>query len=116
MSLTPALHFNKKKDNITGFVETPERCSQFADHALVFLLRGVVYKWVQPVCYYFCEGATSAIQLKNILREVVAAVAEAGLIPLALVCDQGSAFQSAINNLKQETRREQIICGTNLGK
>lgn len=54
--------------------------------------------------------------VQNILREVVAAVAEAGLIPLALVCDQGSAFQSVIKNLKDETRWMQIISNSNIGK
>lgn len=116
MSLTPALHYNRIKGSITGFVELPERSNQFADHALVFLLRGAVHKWTQPIAYYFCEGATSGIQLKTILKNIVAAVAETGLIPLALVCDQGSAFQSAINSLKQESRRDQILSGINLGK
>lgn len=116
MALTPNLSFERSKDKINGFVDLNDRSSEFADHALVFLLRGSVHKWQQPVAYYFCAGATSGAQLKNILKDVVTAVSEAGLKPLALVCDQGSAFQSALNSLKQETRREQISSEANFGK
>lgn len=46
------------------------------------MLRGVVQKWQQPVAFYFCKGATSRIELKKNIKEVVAAVAKTGLLPL----------------------------------
>lgn len=115
MSLETALTYDKSRDAINGFVELKDKKNDFADHALVFLLRGSVYKWQQPVAYYFCQGATSGIDLKNIIKDVVAAVIGCGLKPVALVCDQGAAFQSALNKLKEDTKREQILASQELG-
>ncbi|CAH2992232.1 unnamed protein product [Chilo suppressalis] len=109
MSLEMGLTYDKNNDNINGFVELGEKSSQFADHALVFLLRGAVFKWQQPIAFYYCEGATSALQLKQILKEIVSAVRESGLNPIALICDQGSAFQAALKSLKDDTRRDQLL-------
>lgn len=108
MALEPALTYDSKSDKINGFVQLKDRTNQFADHALVFMLRGAIYKWQQPIAFYFCEGATKKIELKNILREVVDAVAKAGLHPIALISDQDTSFTSALNSFEEETRREQI--------
>lgn len=116
MALEASLTYDKHKDLIDGFVELNESTNDFADHALVFMLRGAIYKWQQPIVFYFCKGATSAIQIKNIIKDIVVAVGNTGLIPLCLACDQGTAFQSALKSLQEETRREQIISGEKLGE
>lgn len=108
MSLETSLTFDDKKDKINGFVELTNKKDKFADHALVFMLRGAVYKWQQPVAFYYCEGATSGLELKSILRDITTAVVECGLKPIALICDQGSAFQSALNSFMQDSKRDQI--------
>lgn len=115
MSLDTALTYEKHKDSVSGFVELQEKQCKFADHALAFMLRGAVYKWQQPICYYFCQGATSASELINILRQLVEAIINLGLNPIATVCDQGAAFRSALNNLRQETKRDQILQNLNPG-
>lgn len=104
------------KDEICGFLELDEKNNRIADHALVFLLKGVVHKWQQPIAYYFCEGSTSGITLKGILKKIVTAVGETGLIPLVLISDQGASFQSALRNLKEETKRNQILENKNTGR
>lgn len=109
MSLGMGLSYNAKKDHINGFVHLHERKRRFADHVLVFMARGAVHKWQQPIAYYFCEGATSGPDLKRILKDIVPAIAETGLNPLVLGCDQGTAFQAAIKSLQQDTRREQLL-------
>ncbi|XP_049877377.1 uncharacterized protein LOC126374703 [Pectinophora gossypiella] len=109
MSLDTALIYNRKQDTITGFVELKEKKRQFADHALVFMLRGAVYKWQQPISFYFCQGATSGVELKIILKDIIAAVVECGLKPIAISCDQGSTFQSTLSSLRQDTRRDQLL-------
>lgn len=108
MALETGLNYISK-DEIRGFVDLKERTSQIADHVLVFMIKGVVHKWQQPVAYYFCEGSTSGVMLKQILKEIVIAVGETGLIPLALVSDQGASFQSALKKLQEETRRLQLL-------
>lgn len=115
MSLETALNYDKHKDYINGLVELKERTDDFADHALVFMLRGAVYKWQQPLAFYFCKGATSATQLKTLIRDVIIAVGETGLKPIALISDQGSAFRSALKSLQDDTRRQQILDGDKIG-
>lgn len=80
------------------------------------MLRGAIYKWQQPVAFYFCKGATTAVQLKIIIKDVVAAVTDAGLLPVALVCDQGTAFQSALKSLQEDSRKDQILAGEHVGE
>lgn len=109
MSLETALTYNKNKDTINGFVELNTKKKQFADHALVFMLRGAVFNWQQPVAYYYCQGATSGLELKILLKEVISAVVGCGLKPIALICDQGASFQSALRSLKADTARDQIL-------
>ncbi|XP_063821363.1 uncharacterized protein LOC135071511 [Ostrinia nubilalis] len=111
MALEPALFYSNKNDNISGFVELNKKINNLADHALVFMARGAVCKWQQPVAFYFTEGAVSSQNLQIILKEIVNAVVETGLLPIALVSDQGSSFQSALKTLQENTRGEQIRAG-----
>ncbi|XP_063822851.1 uncharacterized protein LOC135072744 [Ostrinia nubilalis] len=109
VSLTPHLTYVESQDEIRGFKDFGyERELRFCDHALVLMLKGVCSNWKQPICFYFCEGTTAAATVVRILKEVVTRVSESGLIPLAIVCDQGSTFRTAINMLKLETERKRI--------
>ncbi|CAH2098446.1 unnamed protein product [Euphydryas editha] len=114
MALEAAVTYDSKQDKIDGFVHLNEKTRQFADHALVFMLRGAVYKWQQPIAFYFCEGQTKMIDLKAIIKSITAAVTETGLRPIALVSDQGSSFQSAIKDLIEETKGSQLRAGVNV--
>lgn len=106
VALTPHLTFNESKDLINGFVEiAEERKQKFADHALVFMIRGICSSWRQSIAYYFCTGTVSAPELEKILKEMIPQLSTAGLKPLALVCDQGSTFRSCFKNLKATTSR-----------
>lgn len=117
ISLTSHLTFNEKKDEIHGFVDVAgERKKRFCDHALVLMVRGICSSWRQSVAFYFCEGTISAAALQNILKELVAQVAQAGLIPLGLVCDQGSTFRTAIKAFRENTVRERSIQNVKDGK
>ncbi|CAK1598240.1 unnamed protein product, partial [Parnassius mnemosyne] len=111
MAIETALTYAAHKDNIVGFVDLNGKINEFADHALVFMLRGAVFKWQQPVAFYFCEGATSSLQLKKIIKNIISALTDIGLKPIALVSDQGSSFQSAVNSLLDDTKREQLRAG-----
>lgn len=116
VALEPGLTYNKHRDEIDGFVELCEKTNEFADHALVFMLRGAVYKWQQPFAYYFCKGATSSVELKIIIKDVIASVSDIGLLPIALICDQGTAFRSAIKRLQEDTQKAQLIIGEQIGE
>ncbi|XP_052746956.1 uncharacterized protein LOC128199825 isoform X1 [Bicyclus anynana] len=110
VALTPHLTYVESQDEIRGFKDFGNnREFKFCDHALVFMLRGVCSKWRQPISFYFCEGTTAAVTVVQILKEVVTRVCESSLIPVAVVCDQGSTFRTAINILKRETERKKNL-------
>lgn len=111
MALEAGVNYDRHKDVINGFVHLNNKTNEYADHALVFMLRGAVYKWQQPVAFYFCKGATTGYQLKEILKDIIVSISNAGLLPIALVCDQGSAFQSSLKSLQEDTRRMQTCNG-----
>lgn len=112
VALSPHLTFNEGKDIIDGFVEVGgERKLKFCDHALVFMVRGICSPWRQTIAYYFCEGTVSAIELVHILKDIVSQVSQTGLIPLGLVCDQGSTFRTALKRIRQDTIRSNDVQG-----
>lgn len=115
MKLDPGIHYSRKYDKINGFVELTEKTNHLADHALAFIIKGAVHKWQQPTAFYFSEGAASGPQMKVIIKEIVAAVCETGLQPIALISDQGTSFQSAFKSLQADTRRCKIIAGEETG-
>jgi hypothetical protein len=105
MSLAPHLSHDKKKDAIRGFVNgraTPT----FADHATVFMLRGLHRKWKQPVSYFFVQASMTAAELCKNLKIVIRRVLEAGFKVVTTVCDQNATNVSAINMLKTESMND----------
>ncbi|XP_063361838.1 uncharacterized protein LOC134650837 [Cydia amplana] len=111
VKLEPGLDYQKGMDHINGFVHLNKKTNNFADHALAFMVRGAIHKWQQPVAYYFCEGATKNEELRVILKTLIGAVIDTGLIPVAVISDQGQSFQSALKGLMEETRSDQIKAG-----
>ncbi|VEN38885.1 unnamed protein product, partial [Callosobruchus maculatus] len=106
ISLDPGLQYNPKDDCIDGIVDFGgnERTATFADHALVFMLKGVNKKWKQPICFTFCENATPTTHLVRLIKNVVRCVRQVGLHIVATISDQGTTNVAAINNLINDTR------------
>ncbi|KAK9703673.1 Transposase protein [Popillia japonica] len=53
ISLEPSLCYSKKRDCIDGLKHRGEiKEKKFADHAMVFMARGIRKKWKQPVAFY----------------------------------------------------------------
>jgi hypothetical protein len=99
MSIRKNLNFNQNFGCIEGFEDlgSHSRTSNVANHALVFMLRGLCKKWKQPVAYYLIRGSTKGHMLVNFLREVLDACHNAGLEVVATMCDMGA------NNVKALT-------------
>ena len=73
--LQPNLNINLRTKSIDGLVNTGHSCIfDIADHALVFMLRGINQSWKQPVAFYFVKGATKTFDLKNIVKSVIRAI------------------------------------------
>ncbi|KAJ0169483.1 hypothetical protein K1T71_015070 [Dendrolimus kikuchii] len=75
------------------------------------MIRGAVYRWQQPICFYFCQGSTIAIYLKAIIEKVTLELIRAGLFPVAFISDQGASFRSTLRQMQENTRRQQLISG-----
>jgi len=109
VSLDPNLTYDYNNGMITGFEDNGiGRTQHFADHSLVFMIRGVVKKYKQPISYTFCKGTTSSRDLSNQIKNVIQAVHETGLHVVASVCDQGAKNKAAINMLHHDTRAEAL--------
>ncbi|CAH0726212.1 unnamed protein product, partial [Brenthis ino] len=101
MSITPQIMYNAQKDTLEGFASNKE--SAFADHVLVFMVKGVISNFKQPVAYYF-TNSLNKITLKNIIKSVIEHTLETGLIITSTVCDQSPVNVGAITELINETR------------
>lgn len=105
MALSPGLSYDTKNDAIIGFEDSGKgKTKEFADHVLVFMVRGIVKKYKQPVAYTFCSSTTKTIVLKNLIKDIVTEVQNCGLKVVATVCDQGATNLAAINDLINETK------------
>ncbi|KAI5634062.1 transposase protein domain-containing protein [Phthorimaea operculella] len=89
MSLKPNVTYNDRKDRVTGFVTNGEDTKpEFADHAQVFMVRGLMKNYKQPVAYTFSQAATKGAELAMQLKTVITDLQAAGVIVVATVCDQ----------------------------
>ncbi|KAL5237449.1 hypothetical protein ACI65C_004859 [Semiaphis heraclei] len=105
ISLSSGLHYNASTDEIDSFVNSGHYKSQeLADHAMVFMIRGIKKKFKQPVAFSFCQGAPQQHELVRQLKEVIQKVHETGLRVVATICDQGKSNEDAIRLLNNETR------------
>ncbi|XP_076247801.1 uncharacterized protein LOC143187475 [Calliopsis andreniformis] len=107
MSLMPHVDYDVNEDKIIGFEDWgTRRTSRFADHALVFMLRGLHSGWKMPISYNYCDSQTKAPQLIQCIKNVVKALKKTGIEVVATVCDQGSSNVAAINTLQADTLRK----------
>lgn len=112
MFLKANLSYNERKDKVIGFVTDGKSTKQeFADHAQVYMIRGLVKNYKQPLSYTFSAAATSGQEIKNQIKENVTALQDAGFIVVAMICDQGTNNRQAIKLLLQETRGAYLRAG-----
>lgn len=105
ISLSASLQYNSSEGTIYGFEENSSgRTQQFADHSLVFMVRGIVKNFKQPICYSFCKSTTNRHDLAHQIREVIQAVQSTGLKVISTICDQGATNSAAINSLIDDTK------------
>jgi hypothetical protein len=89
MSIKENFWFNQKFDCIEGFEDlgSQGRTCNIANHALLFMVCGMHWKWKQPVAYYLSRGSTKAEMLVQFLKEVLDACKNVGLHVVVTVCD-----------------------------
>lgn len=109
MTVDAALTYIKKGDFIQGFEFLGETLTQnFADHAMVFMARGLRKKWKQPVAYFFSEHGMRSYDLIRNLKYIIRELHKIGLHVISIVCDQHANNTKAINYLKELTNKEYL--------
>lgn len=109
ISIEPSVHFQRKENIIVGLQDFgDERHRLFADHANVFMLRGLYKQWKQPIAFTFSDGPVKSDKLSLMIKDIIKECQRIGLDIVATVCDQGAANQAAINKLLKETNQKMI--------
>lgn len=105
IAIAPHFDYDKKRDVVLGSDKSGKK---IANHALVFMIRGIIKNYKQPIAYSFCAGSTDKMDLVLQIKEIIKNVQDTGLRVLATICDQGASNKSAINYLIQETRAKYL--------
>lgn len=112
MLLQPHLDYDTKKKHIIGFEDFGgKRNALFADHALIFMVRGIQSGWKFPLTYYFCDGAAKTDQLVNWIKTTSKIIINSGLHLVAFICKDGKRNIAAVNKLKLESARQKLRRG-----
>jgi len=95
---------------VIGFKDLggPHRSSDFADKALVFMIRGSRKKFKQPIAFYLTNGTMDSTNLSIIIKNIIKAVQSTGLTVVSTICDQAPTNVAAINRLYKETNEKYI--------
>ena len=104
------LLYNVGRDIIEGFEDFGHigQTRYIANHAIVFMIRGLASKWKQPIGYFLSSGPIRAKTLQSLTRSCISKVTETGLNVVALVCEQGSNNRSFIQHLEKVTIDDHI--------
>ncbi|KAF9412455.1 hypothetical protein HW555_009058 [Spodoptera exigua] len=110
---TAMLHITREK--ITSLVDNGQnRKTEFADHAQVFMLRGLIYNYKQAISYTFASSATKGPERAQQIKDVIRGLQESGFIVVATVCDQGPNNRQALKLLINENRGIYLRKGKNI--
>ncbi|XP_047034960.1 uncharacterized protein LOC124640998 isoform X2 [Helicoverpa zea] len=112
VSLAAGVEFKATTGKIIGFEDFGDyRNKTLADHALVFMIKGIKSKSKQPICFTFCKGTTKANDLKNIITRVIKEINSTGLKVIATICDQAATNVRVVRQLLAETREKYLRKG-----
>ncbi|KAJ3640332.1 hypothetical protein Zmor_003639 [Zophobas morio] len=105
IKLSSILHYEKYRQIIMGYEDLGYlgRFNKNADHALVFMARGVRKRWKQPIAYFFTWKTIKTPHLKQIVVRCVQELRSIGLNVVTTVCDQGATNRGAMSQLCRET-------------
>lgn len=97
ITLKANLAYEPRSDVIEGFEDYGGgvRSAALADHASTFMVRGIEDNWKQPFGYFLTNGTMPGEILAPKIQESLRCIFKTGLIPVAIVMDQGSNNQKA---------------------
>jgi len=106
VSLDSGFYYEAHKQKIIGYEDLGQlgRTNKPANHALVFMIRGLRKSWKQVIAYFFIAYTISCQSLKIIIKNLIFELQGIGIIVKATVCDQGSTQRRAITELCAENQ------------
>lgn len=95
------IEYNKSLDLIEGFEDMGVlgRFPKYAKHALVIMVRGLYSNWKFPLCYFLTSNGVKGNDLCILIKSSIKEIGDIGLLPTALVCDQGTQNQKLFSLL-----------------
>ncbi|GFO06525.1 transposable element p transposase [Plakobranchus ocellatus] len=101
ISLKEGVTYNVERDEIEGLEDfgVLGKPKLLANHANVFMVRGLKVNWKQPVGYVLSSGPIDSIVLKQLLFDCLDKLHEIGLNVKCVIADQGSNNQKLFSKL-----------------
>ena len=95
MALKSHVFYQSKTDELVGLEDygNGTKTNKLATSAIVFMARGLIDNWKQPLAYYLVNESCSSEKVREKLEEIIEKVEGIGLEVAAVVCDIGSNFQ-----------------------
>lgn len=95
MEIMKCIEYNKSIDLIEGFEDMGPlgRFPKYSKHALVIMVRGLYSNWKFPLCYFLTNNGVNGEDLYIIIKSSIKEILDIGLLPTALICDQGTQNQ-----------------------
>lgn len=88
------------------------RTRNYADHALVFMIRGIQSGWKIPIYVGFCNALTRVADLTRVFKSALRSLDEAGFRVVASVCDQLGTNAAMMRQLMQDSNKGNENPGT----
>lgn len=103
MEIQATLYYCKIADYIIGFEDWGwKRTTEFADHAITFLITFMGSGKYIPLGYGFCKGATKSDELVPCIKQWINVLHQCGFNVIMTVCDQRGGNMAAIRKLREE--------------
>ena len=96
MSIKESVSYDRHRDEVEGYEDFGNlgRTRFIANHAIVFLVRGMCEKWKQPLGYFLTSGTMSGSIMGTLLKDCITKVEACGLSVKVVISDQGSNNQN----------------------
>jgi len=100
MAVKVSLDYDSKRDVVDGFSDDGwVRIQKPASEALVFMVRGLLANWKQPLCYFLSTNAMSSINLSELVLNCIVRLQDIGIDVKVVVCDQGANNRGMFSRL-----------------
>ena len=101
LSIKEMVSYDKERDRVEGLEDFGDhgRSAHAANHATVFMVRGLLTNWKQPVGYFLSSGTIKGELLHDLILDCISKAEEAGLVVKVVIADQGANNRKAFTSL-----------------